>query len=30
MIQGDLDDLITELLAFDRNERLKSAEGELN
>jgi peptide chain release factor 1 len=30
MIQGDLDDLITELLAFDRNERLKSGEGELN
>ena len=30
IIQGDLGELITELLAFDRNERLKSAEGELS
>jgi peptide chain release factor 1 len=29
MIQGDLDELITALLAFDRNERLKISEGEL-
>jgi len=30
IVQGDLGELITELLAFDRNERLKSAEGELS
>jgi len=29
IIQGDLNDLITELLAFDRNERLKASEERL-
>jgi peptide chain release factor 1 len=29
IVQGDLNDLITELLAFDRNERLKAGEERL-